>query len=111
MNEKQCEKIKMLVDVRVVADMSRVVSWHRSEEYRAEELARLANDFNEFIKDHRSQDHILLSVEKVFADVCSSCGSAWETMEADEPMFPGETQCASCGASVKQPEVKKEGAA
>ena len=46
-------------------------------EYYALQLERWVDDFQEFIRDHRSQDPVNLSVEREYEDQCSLCGNKW----------------------------------
>ena len=82
----------VLVDVRVTADLDAVTRWCQTPEARARELADAARSFNEFIRDHRSQDFIRLHVEEVRQDQCSACHRELEVDRDGEPM------CANCGA-------------
>lgn len=104
MNEtvkKTTVRKSVLVDVRIVCNYEpdawkiglyakNGVSW---EEARARLKQERADEFNAFIKDHRSQDNISLSVEKVREDQCSECGHTWEPDTVD-----GDVSCAWCGA-------------
>ena len=75
--------------------------WYKKltvEELEKEEIDfynEWVKDFNNFLRDHRSQDvnDIQVIIDK--RDVCSKCGKEWETYE-DE----GKTCCAYCGERV-----------
>jgi hypothetical protein len=98
--KKIATKQPVLKDVRVVCDPpSGVGKWCRSEEARARELKEWADDFNGFIRDHRSQDGMHISIERVVEDCCSACGASWETMDGDgEAGYElGKQYCAHCG--------------
>jgi hypothetical protein len=51
--------------------------------------------FNDFLRDHRSQDKTYLEVERIKEDQCSGCKNKWETYIEE-----GEIRCASCGLEV-----------
>jgi hypothetical protein len=70
--------------------------YYGKQEYydeREKELNNLVSDFEDFLRDHRSQDMIHLYVEKVYKNVCSNCGDEYEAMYED-----GIECCACCGA-------------
>jgi hypothetical protein len=73
-------KKKVLIDVRVVADVSRgIYSWRaKTKEQEAKEMQSLASEFNDFVRDHRSMDWVTLEVEKEYQDQCEHCGYEWE---------------------------------
>lgn len=62
------------------------------EDY-ARELDRACREFHDFIKDHRSMDHVTMEVIRETEDQCTACGEKWEPDEYD-----GDTHCANCGA-------------
>jgi hypothetical protein len=86
----------------VEADLSGMM-WTRrcfeSEEERAKELERAVKDFEEFLRDHRSQDMVTLFVDRVYADVCSECDEEWEL---DTHPETGKPICAWCGVEIKE---------
>ena len=47
---------------------------------------RWAKDFEEFVRDHRSQDSVKIEVVENYEDQCSNCGSPWETEANGEPV-------------------------
>jgi len=55
-------------------------------------------EFTDFIRDHRSQDPVILSVERVERDQCAACGREWE-LSYDEDA--SKTICACCGEEVE----------
>ena len=67
-----------------------------------EDLGRVleakCREFEEFLRDHRSQDVVSLEVIRETADICSHCKSPWETYEDDDKTI----HCASCGALVEK---------
>ena len=90
-----------LVDIRVVADPpANVLRGYRTLEDQANALESWANELQDFVRDHRSQDPVYLSVERETARVCSGCGEPWEECPPDE--YSDTPYCASCGADVTQ---------
>jgi len=69
--KEKAKKLHILTDVKVEADLSNML-WRRNyygkEEEKAKDLERAVKDFEDFLRDHRSQDMISLSVERVFED-------------------------------------------
>ena len=99
---KATKREKVLVDVRVEADLERGLSYSRYYTDRAKridahakELDSLVDDFNKFIRDHRSMDFVRLNVERQYQDQCSSCLNEWETHVEE-----GVTYCSHCGTEV-----------
>lgn len=88
-------KKKVLVDCRVVAEFHRYGNSWRTPEQNAKEAETRCEEFNEFIRDHRSQDDIRLDVERITEEQCSVCGGKWETDHYD-----GALRCANCGVEV-----------
>ena len=99
-----------MVDVKVEAEFSSwVTRGCKTEEERAGLLKERADDFNNFIKDHRSQDDDLLSVVPEFAFQCLFCESHLgkdleEAKRELEEYKKGECYC--CNKMFK--ELKKE---
>lgn len=56
------------------------------------ELKQWAREFEEFVRDHRSQDAIDLRVVRETDDICSHCGFSWETDETGLPLCCNEAQ-------------------
>ncbi len=103
-----CYKKKVFVDVRVEADFSS--GWYsRNPSEQAEYLKRRCKDFNEFIRDHRSQDDITLNCDEIYEEQCSICGTEWETdilqEESDDGFPAGVEFCLQCGAVVNTEET------
>ena len=79
-------KQKVLIDLKVVCDPPYAVGrWTRTLEDKAKQLESWCIEFEEFIRDHRSQDPIGLNVEREYQEQCSHCGSEWEE-DADGPL-------------------------
>lgn len=76
-------KTKVLVDIEMTCEPdSDIYSYLANTlEKQAKEAEKWAKDFMEFVKDHRSQDSVIISVQKVYEDQCSLCGNRWEEEE------------------------------
>jgi hypothetical protein len=99
---EQVEKahvIKVLIDAAVVVDPPSYIGWQRTLEDRIRALEVWTKEFQEFIRDHRSQDPVYLSVERKFQDQCSICHSEYEAMTDEE--MPGKLYCANCGTEIE----------
>lgn len=84
-------KRKVLVDVSISCDPPEIYRrWDRSLEYVAKEYEAWVKEFHDFIRDHRSQDPVTLTVEREYEDQCSFCGSKWETDEHGAPLCCNE---------------------
>jgi hypothetical protein len=90
--------VTVVTDLRIVLEGR--VPWYayQTMEERGKTLDRWAKELEEFIRDHRSQDNVSLTVERVKQTQCDQCHSAWEPYTED-----GETYCAGCGATVAPP--------
>lgn len=85
-------KVQVLANVRVEVEPPRFVSYYRrSTEDIARELEGWAREFEAFIRDHRSQDPVYLTVQRDFEDQCSHCKSQWEE-DADGPLCCSKAQ-------------------
>ncbi len=103
-----CTRLKdVLVDVKVEATFEH--DWAITRRWRENDIEGVvkatqeaADEFVQFLRDHRSQDMIQLYVVRQTKDLCSSCKEEWEPME-DE----GETYCACCGAIVVEEKIEE----
>ena len=86
-------KVNKCVSVRVDCDFRLAWFERQTIEKEMKALESRIQDFEYFLKDHRSQDDISLSVIREYEDQCSLCGNKWEIVEED-----GKPYCASCGA-------------
>ena len=80
-------KKKVLIEARVNCDPpNHIFRWNRTVEDQAKAIERWIKEFDEFIRDHRSQDPVNLSVERIYQDQCSHCGCEWEETEEGCPV-------------------------
>ena len=68
--------------------------WQMMETY-GNALDTWAKELEEFIRDHRSQDNVSITVERVMETQCDQCHREWEPYTED-----GVTFCANCGVPV-----------
>ena len=100
---KTCQPVKTITDIKLTAEApSWVYRTFKRTKLEAlleleENLKSWARDFQNFLRDHRSQDAILLDIEREIKEVCSACGEEWEGADTDEI---GE-YCIICGAYQK----------
>jgi hypothetical protein len=92
----------VLVDAHVEADLSGMLWGSRSRYSKnplelAKDLERACKEFHDFLRDHRSQDMVQLSVEKTIRNLCSACKDEWKTYKEDGKKF-----CANCGAEIEE---------
>lgn len=82
-------KIKALIDVKVECSPPTVYRWGKTlaeqVDYEARQLDAWAREFNDFIRDHRSQDQVRVSIERVYEDQCSHCHETWELCDDGLP--------------------------
>ena len=73
-------KIEVISDVRIEATPHHSVGqWCCGDmEKYAKALESWAKEFEDFVRDHRSQDQICLDVIRDKAIVCEHCGYDWE---------------------------------
>lgn len=75
-------KQKVLVNFSITCDPPRyVVSYCNTIERKVKALEEWCREFEYFIRDHRSQDCVSLTVEREYEDQCSYCGNKWEVDE------------------------------
>lgn len=70
-------KVKTLVDIKIECDPPNM-RWHGDMERQAKAMESWAKEFNAFIRDHRSQDAVSLSVHRVYETLCSHCKLTYE---------------------------------
>lgn len=70
---------KVLIDTKIICEPNSYVGrWARTKEERAKELENWCDEFNDFIRDHRSRDDAYLSIEKTYEEQCIYCNRPWE---------------------------------
>lgn len=87
-------KITVIKELRIeIEPIETAISWlvfrkpnEHDMEYRARCMEKWAKDFELFLRDHRSQDPVSLSVVKDRADVCSFCEREWEIDDSGCPV-------------------------
>jgi len=71
-------------------------------EVYTEKLETWAREFEEFLRDHRSQDVNGLTVEREVKDYCSACNEELEKeYVGTTPYKNGHYVCANCGAELE----------
>ena len=96
--ETTATKIRRLVDVRIeITPGGGAWAWEKPERL-AQQYENWAREFNEFLRDHRSQDANGLEVCRDYAVICSACEEPCEAMT--DPEEPG-VFCANCGARLE----------
>ena len=97
------KRVRLVTDVRIIIEPDHLGRWirqpHGTPQYWTEfakECQEWVNKFEEFLRDHVSQDDCALSVDKTVINACSVCSNEWETALDD-----GKRHCAHCGAFVE----------
>lgn len=93
-------KVKVLNEIKVIADISRALSYSRDMEHYAKQAESLVREFNDFVRDHRSMDWAHLNVEREYEEQCSHCHGVLDTYANGEP--------ACCDAAIDEFESTKE---
>jgi len=89
-------KIKVLKDVTVECSIPRwTYQYYKNIEDKCEALESWASDFNDFIRDHRSQDKVSLHLNKEYREICSFCKYEW---------YEDESGPACCNLAIKENE-------
>jgi len=91
-------KKRVLVDVNITCEPPHYCRYgRRTMEDVARGYEEWVKDFEDFIRDHRSQDPVNLHVEREYEDHCSSCNSLWEPEQDHGDYGDGKKHCAACG--------------
>lgn len=94
---KGVHKERKLIDCFVVVEPRNIPYTAKSDEReRVAFLEKWANEFMEFVRDHRHQDVHFVEVRRVYETVCSGCGREWEEDHAECGVL-----CAWCGAPIE----------
>jgi len=88
---KIAKPVEVLADSFVRADP--VVWMAPTPATRVKALDDWVKEFDKFLRDHRSQDLVRLSVQRIYKTICSVCNGTWEEDEGT---------CANCGAPTEQ---------
>ena len=85
---------KILYDITISCDPPRVPYYvqRNGPDAIAAYYESWIRDFNDFIRDHRSQDPVSLNVEREYKDVCSHCRHEWEEDENGKPLCCDKAQ-------------------
>jgi hypothetical protein len=99
-----CYAVKKFMGARVEVEPSVPSDVARSKPERQEKWYRQwAKEFQEFLRDHRSQDVNGISVVVDSRKVCSACGHDWERYQYEAPdgeaLYHG---CSYCGLPVQE---------
>lgn len=72
-------KQKVLIDVSVsIEPPGDIGRWSSTVERRAQAIEQWCSEFEDFVRDHRSQDPVSLTVERKYEMQCSHCHNEWE---------------------------------
>lgn len=94
---KLARPVTVITDLRVVLEGRQpTYPWQTMEE-RGKALDQWARELEDFIRDHRSQDAVSITVERVLQTQCDQCNREWETYTED-----GTTFCSGCGVGVSK---------
>ncbi len=87
-------KKKVMSEVTISCNPPRVPFYiqNKGVEAIADYYESWIREFDEFIRDHRSQDPVSLSVESKYKDVCTHCGYEWEEDESGLPLCCDKAQ-------------------
>jgi len=97
-----CKPVDVLTDAHVRVTLSvpsanyAYYSLERMQQY-ARDLEGAAQDFYEFVRDHRHQDCTGVDVVREYTKHCSLCNKPWEPYFNDEKK---RLECAHCTAEV-----------
>ena len=92
--QSTCHPIEVTVDLRVeLTPPPWAYGYRVNVKARHESLRAWARDLEDFLRDHRSQDAVPISIEPVVETQCSACRHQWEEYEGC---------CAWCGAQLEQ---------
>ena len=76
-------KVKVVTDVTMELDPPSFYWRTLADKERL--LESWAEDLEDFIRDHRSQDPVSITVKRVYEEQCSFCHRSWETFDDGEP--------------------------
>lgn len=92
---------RVLTDVRMEIDPPSYLTYYwRDPLQKARAMESWAEEFHDFLRDHRSQDPVYINVIRVYEEVCVHCGVDPE---------PDERGCpCCCGKAVEEWESEQE---
>src|SRR5512133_2331093 len=99
--QKTATLVKVATDCYVRVEPR--IGWGRyTDEQRYKEMAQWVHYFEEFLRDHRSQDVQSMDVVQEWETQCSECGCTDEPMsgEAENGEDPDKLYCNGCGAEI-----------
>lgn len=113
---KKALPVRAVTDVTIIIDPPCCLErWaarytYGTEKYWAtlkKEYEGWVKEFTDFLRDHRSQDANIFSVDTKVEIVCSVCSNPWELMDEGTP----DVGCAHCGAELAywQPSPRASG--
>jgi hypothetical protein len=80
-------KKKILKDVKIICEPpQRRWGGFNGLEDEAIFYEKWVKEFEEFIRDHRSQDPVYLNVEREYKECCEFCEEEWETSDDSCPL-------------------------
>ena len=97
-----CKRERRIRDIKIIATFpgdDRRYHWETWEKYEIR-LRNRASYFQNFLRDHRSQDKVNLDIEVEHEEVCTHCECQWEPYHDDD----GVLCCAGCGAIIVEGE-------
>lgn len=90
---------RVLVDVRLEATPpNHTIAYWMTPQQKANALREWVRDFEDFIRDHRSQSQgaVILDVVEEHKDLCSACKHEWDPDSYED----GTIHCGWCGAAL-----------
>lgn len=88
-------KINKCIGVRVDCDFNLYGYGIQDLEDEIKTIESRIQDFQEFIKDHRSQDDITLCAVREYEEQCSLCGEGWDEVNDEDGHY-----CGNCGVEI-----------
>ena len=89
--------------LRVEMELPEFPFWVNTNSEKERYLTKWIKDFYDFLRDHRSQDLIRLSIMKQYEDICSKCGREFELDD-----FEKYLGCKWCGEELERGLVANE---
>lgn len=105
--ERQLEGVRITVDPPSWLCRSRQIG---GQAYYVDQVEQWVKEFNDWLRDHRSQDDVTLTVDRQYAERCSECGTPWEPapgkeLDPEGLEYEADTlYCAACGVPIEEAE-------